>query len=611
MNVTSVLSQRGEQGLVANSEIGAVRVLPELDHASHFEWRRGGTRDDQLAAAAHPALQFGGNRSGRDHQVHVALAHPVQVVDDAEGHVLFGKHAEHTAMGALAAAEPASRAEHQHACVGDLSHVILLVRLQPGEDRPRGLERRAVGLLERAVHVQRGDAAGGHVLPQARADLRLRHGGEPPREVDERHALVDGHLMRVRVAGPAHVVARGVRPQRQRASHRRVRLREHHVGDLRRGAHQRGGRPLRPDQFPNHLGHADRGVVEERPVVGVGRLGQVAAGTSAKQAAAIVAMAEAQRIAAVVRRRVAEHVEEQAVHVVAVERLGEDLDGFLPVPSAVDARLVEAVVDGRLAVGLLEEPLRMRVEGVLAGLAQVEAADDADAARMRLPEHLAESVLPGGNGRADVVQAHLAGVERRDAAHLHQQDVGVEVRDLGDERPRVQAASVSRRLVCTQRMGSRIHHCCWAAQVPHSAAKRRIEIGNRISAGLDRFRVEGADREPAPPDLIQNPHRPALAGRHIEVVVFEARAGRAFKFERHLAGEHRRADFDSIAGPADSKLRRGQMQVTLRDEQQRGLPATEIGFEELVTQGQNPKISELHNPCILYKFFGILKLRLF
>ena len=178
--------------------------------------------------------------------------------------------------------------------------------------------------------------------------------------------------------------------------------------------------------------------MEELLVIAVGFQRQVAVVAGAEQALAVVAPAEAQGVAAVVRRRVAEHVEEQAVDVVPVQRLGENLDRLLAIPAAVDAGLIQPVVNCRLAAGFLEEPLGVGVVGVLVGFAQVEPADDADAACVCFLEYLPERVVPFWDIRAHAVVPDLAGVERRDPAQLHQQHVGVEGGHLFDERPGVQ-----------------------------------------------------------------------------------------------------------------------------------------------------------------------------
>ncbi len=121
-----------------------------------------------------------------------------------------------------------------------------------------------------------------------------------------------------------------------------------------------------------------------------------------------------------------------------VQRFGENLDRLLAIPAAVDAGLIQPVVNCRLAAGFLEEPLGVGVVGVLVGLAEVEPADDADAACVCFLEYLAERVVPFWDIRAHVVVLDLAGVERRDPAQLHQQHVGIEGGHLFDERPGVQ-----------------------------------------------------------------------------------------------------------------------------------------------------------------------------
>jgi hypothetical protein len=168
------------------------------------------------------------------------------------------------------------------------------------------------------------------------------------------------------------------------------------------------------------------------------RLGRdVAARAGAEADAAGVAGARPHRHTAVVGRRVAEHVEEQAVDRVALERLGEDGHRVAAVVVAVDAGGVEPVVDGRLAVRAPEEPLGMRVVDRFLRLAQIEAADDAHLARVRLAKRLAEQVTPGRQERARVVERHARRVLRDDTAHVHEVGVGAGRVHRLDERLRV------------------------------------------------------------------------------------------------------------------------------------------------------------------------------
>ena len=142
------------------------------------------------------------------------------------------------------------------------------------------------------------------------------------------------------------------------------------------------------------------GVRHETLVVGVRPLGQRSAEPLPEPPRADVAVTQPDRIAAVVGRRIAEHVEEERVHVVAFQRFGEDLHRVGAVVATVDARRVEAVVGHGLAVGLSEEPLRMGVVHGLLRLAQVEASDHADAMRVGFREHFAEHVAarPASSG---------------------------------------------------------------------------------------------------------------------------------------------------------------------------------------------------------------------
>ena len=112
---------------------------------------------------------------------------------------------------------------------------------------------------------------------------------------------------------------------------------------------------------------------------------------------------------AVIARLVAEHIEEQAVHVVSLETFRQDLHGLLAIVAAVDAGRVEAVVNHRLPVGLAEEPLRVRVEDGLLRLAQIVSPDHPDAPGVRLPQDVAEQVSPGGKIGTRVVERRRVG----------------------------------------------------------------------------------------------------------------------------------------------------------------------------------------------------------
>jgi hypothetical protein len=79
----------------------------------------------------------------------------------------------------------------------------------------------------------------------------------------------------------------------------------------------------------------------------------------------------------------------------------------------------------------------MRVVDRLLRLAQIEAADDAHLARVRLAKRLPEQVTPGRQERARVVERHARRVLRHDAAHVHEVGVGAGGVHGLDERLRI------------------------------------------------------------------------------------------------------------------------------------------------------------------------------
>ena len=192
------------------------------------------------------------------------------------------------------------------------------------------------------------------------------------------------------------------------------------------------------DQLRDGRCDLTRAVRHERPVVRIRRGRQATAEAGAIAHLTRVTLARPHRIAAVVGRRIAEHVEEQPVDLIAVERLRQNRHRVLPVVVAVDARRIEAVVNGRLTVRTFEEPLRVRVEDCLLRLAQIEAADNSNAAGACLPKDVAEQVTARRQECARIVKRDACGVLRDDAAHVDEEGVGGKLGDGGDERLRVE-----------------------------------------------------------------------------------------------------------------------------------------------------------------------------
>jgi hypothetical protein len=150
-----------------------------------------------------------------------------------------------------------------------------------------------------------------------------------------------------------------------------------------------------------------------------------------------IALARPHRMAAVVGRRIAKHVEEQAVDFVAIERFRQDRHRVLTVVVPVDTSGVQPVVDRGFTIAPLEEPFRMRIEDRLLRLAQIEAADHADSTSVRLAQHLAEQISPRWQERARVVKGNLRRILRDDAAHVDEEGICGKLGDSGDEGFRI------------------------------------------------------------------------------------------------------------------------------------------------------------------------------
>ena len=188
------------------------------------------------------------------------------------------------------------------------------------------------------------------------------------------------------------------------------------------------------DQLRKHPRHFARGIAHERAVIRiVERRRQCPPKAFFKPHLALVALARPHRISAVIDGRISEHVEEQPVDLVALERLGENLDPMLAVIRAVDARGIEPVEHVRPAVRAQKEPFRMCVVNRLFRLAQVEPADDADLSRMRLLQDFAKQVPPRRKELARIVKLHVRGILCDDPAHVAQKDVRRILRDLLDQ----------------------------------------------------------------------------------------------------------------------------------------------------------------------------------
>ena len=78
-------------------------------------------------------------------------------------------------------------------------------------------------------------------------------------------------------------------------------------------------------------------------------------------------------------------------------------------------------------VGAREEPLRVRVVCRLLRLAQVEAADDANATSVCVAEDVTKKIAARRQEGARVVKRHARRVLRDDAAHVHEERVGANV----------------------------------------------------------------------------------------------------------------------------------------------------------------------------------------
>ena len=76
----------------------------------------------------------------------------------------------------------------------------------------------------------------------------------------------------------------------------------------------------------------------------------------------------------------------------------------------------------------------MRLEDRLLRLAQIEAANYANAAGVRLAQRVAEQVAARRQERAGVVPRDARGILRDNSAHVDEKCVGAEVGDRGHER---------------------------------------------------------------------------------------------------------------------------------------------------------------------------------
>ena len=105
-----------------------------------------------------------------------------------------------------------------------------------------------------------------------------------------------------------------------------------------------------------------------------------------------------------------------------------------------------------------EEPLGVGVEDRLLRLAQVEAADHADAARVRLAHDVAEEIAARRQEGAGIVEGHARRILRDDPAHVDRERCSR--RSLRRRRRAARGRrveSVSLRLVWRKRIGSRFH----------------------------------------------------------------------------------------------------------------------------------------------------------
>ena len=307
----------------------------------------------------------------------------------------------------------------------------------PRENRFRGQEPVSILLRHGSDHDDRRRPAVRHVLIEPQLSFRLRHVRVAPGEVDETHRQVDRDLVRLRAERATDVVAGRIRPQRKRTTHRRVRLGHDAVGVIADVGEECRTRALAVYQLGNRRGDLAGRFGHEGAIVGVGLGGNVAVVAAAEARQAGVAPTRAHRYAAVVGRGIPEHVEEEPVDVVAVERFGENRQRMLAVVVAVDTRRIQAVVDCRLTVGAPEEPLRVCVVCRLLSLAQVEAADDAHATSVGVAQDVTKKIAARRQEGAWIVKRHAGRVLRDDAAHVHEERVGANVRDRAHELMRI------------------------------------------------------------------------------------------------------------------------------------------------------------------------------
>ena len=366
-----------------------------------------------------------------NHQIERPLAEPFHVLGNGERDVLFGEQAKDAAIRVVAARRRSGKQQH----AGGIAHagIVLLVGGGPLEDRFRRFVRLPVLQVERPIHFEGEGAAVGHVLPHAQRNLLARDGRKAPPEVHELHVEIHRQFSRLAVERAIHVVAGGVRPERKRPPHRGIGLRHDAVGVLLHVVEVAGVRPLLADQLADGLGDLAGAGQEEFTVIVVGAFRDLAGVQFAIPVAAGIAVAEADICAAVIGGLVAEHIEEQAVHVVSLQSFAEDLHRLTAIVSAVDAGGIEAVVNDRAAICLTEEPLGMGIVSGLLRLAQIVAAHDSDAAGVRLFEDVAKHVAARRQVRTRIMEVDARRVVRGDAAHTHEDHIGAHVGELGDE----------------------------------------------------------------------------------------------------------------------------------------------------------------------------------
>ena len=192
-------------------------------------------------------------------------------------------------------------------------------------------------------------------------------------------------------------------------------------------------RTLFADQLADRLGNLAGASQQKLAVIVVGALRDLARVQLTILVAAGIAVAQAHICPAVIGGLVAEHVEEQPVHVISLQAFAQNLHCLPAIIPPIDASGIEAVVNDRAAIALTEEPLGMSIVNGLLRLTQIVTAHNPYAAGVRLLHHIAEHIAARRQIRARIMKLDMRRVICADPAHAHEDHIGTHVRKLRDQ----------------------------------------------------------------------------------------------------------------------------------------------------------------------------------